>query len=103
MCWYDNTTMTVLHDDNADEMFSKGNALFSPIGVIRSPFLQPTGTPIQASVSGGAEGRVELFEAFEAGLKDLESFERIWLIYYFDRIKEPHPRLGRGTGDQQPG
>lgn len=59
-----------------------------PIGVIRTPFLRAAGTPIQSSVSQGAEGRVEVFPAFAAGLKDLEGFDRIWLLYFFDRAAE---------------
>ena len=46
------------------------------------------GTPIQSSVSRGVEGRVELFPGFEAGLRDLDGFDRVWLLYYFDRASE---------------
>jgi tRNA-Thr(GGU) m(6)t(6)A37 methyltransferase TsaA len=56
-----------------------------PIGVIYSPFLQATGAPIQPCFAKGAEGRVEVFEEFVPGLKDLVGFERIWLLYWFDR------------------
>lgn len=56
-----------------------------PIGVIHTPFKQAKGTPIQAAFADGAEGVVEVFEAYAAGLKDLEGFERIWLVYWFDR------------------
>jgi len=59
-----------------------------PIGVINSPFEQAAGTPIQPAFAKGAEGRVEVFPEYAAGLKDLEGFERIWLIYYFDRVVE---------------
>ncbi|MGO9230484.1 MAG: tRNA (N6-threonylcarbamoyladenosine(37)-N6)-methyltransferase TrmO, partial [Bryobacteraceae bacterium] len=64
-------------------------AAIQPIGVIRTPFARAAGTPIQSSVSRGAEGRVELFAGLEAGLRDIEGFERIWLIYSFDRASEP--------------
>ena len=57
--------------------------------MIRTPFARAAGTPIQSSVSGGAEGRVELFPGFEAGLRDVEGFERVWLLYSFDRASEP--------------
>ena len=56
-----------------------------PIGIIHSPFQQATGTPIQPRFSEGAEGTVEIFSAFLPGLKDLEGFDRIWLLYWFDR------------------
>jgi tRNA (adenine37-N6)-methyltransferase len=32
---------------------------------------------------------VELFPGFEQGLKDIEGFERVWLLYSFDRASEP--------------
>jgi tRNA-Thr(GGU) m(6)t(6)A37 methyltransferase TsaA len=60
-----------------------------PIGVIRTPFTRAAGTPIQSSVSRGTEGRVELFASFAAGLRDVEGFERLWLLYSFDRASEP--------------
>ncbi len=60
-----------------------------PIGSIRTPFKQATGTPIQSSAANGAEGTVEMFLEFEDGLKDLEQFERLWLIYRFDRASAP--------------
>ena len=61
----------------------------APIGIIRTPFQQATGTPIQSSVANGAEGTIELSPEFAPGLKDIEGFERIWLIYQFDRASEP--------------
>jgi tRNA-Thr(GGU) m(6)t(6)A37 methyltransferase TsaA len=59
-----------------------------PIGVIRTPFQEPTGTPIQPSRARGAKGTVEVFPEYAGGLKDLDGFERIWLIYWFDRAPE---------------
>lgn len=56
-----------------------------PIGTIRTPFQRAAGTPIQSSAASGAEGRVELFADFAAGLKDLDGFDRVWLLYVFDR------------------
>lgn len=60
-----------------------------PIGTIHTHFSQATGTPIQSSVANGAEGTIELLAEFELGLKDLEGFDRIWLIYQFDRASDP--------------
>lgn len=56
-----------------------------PIGVIHSPWTEPKGTPIQPAMAEGAEGTVELFEEFLPALKDLDGFERIWLVYWFHR------------------
>jgi tRNA-Thr(GGU) m(6)t(6)A37 methyltransferase TsaA len=59
-----------------------------PIGVIHSPFRDAAWTPIQPSLASGAQGHVEVFREFEGGLKDLAGFERIWLLYWFDRASE---------------
>jgi len=60
-----------------------------PIGVIHTPCRQAAGTPLQPSMAQGAEGTVEVFAEYAAGLKDLEGFERIWLIYWFHRAAPP--------------
>lgn len=57
--------------------------VFVPIGVIRSPFREPRGTPIQPPAARGARGRVELFPEYAQGLKDLEGFSHIILVYHF--------------------
>jgi tRNA-Thr(GGU) m(6)t(6)A37 methyltransferase TsaA len=64
-----------------------------PIGVIRSPFRQPAGTPIQPTYAVGVEGEVVVDEMFAEALDDLDGFERIWLIYSFDRAAPFKPRV----------
>src|SRR5579859_6116950 len=61
----------------------------TPIGIIHSPHKQAAGTPIQSALAPGVEGAIEVFPEYAAGLRDLEGFERIWLVYWFDRAKEP--------------
>ncbi|MCU0787966.1 MAG: tRNA (N6-threonylcarbamoyladenosine(37)-N6)-methyltransferase TrmO [Verrucomicrobia bacterium] len=56
-----------------------------PIGLIHSPHRQAEGTPIQPRWALGIEGRVNVFPEFAPGLRDLEGFERIWLIFWCDR------------------
>ena len=56
-----------------------------PIGTIRTPFSGASGTPIQSRYAPGAEGTVEIFTEFEPGLRDIDGFDRLWLIYLFDR------------------
>jgi tRNA-Thr(GGU) m(6)t(6)A37 methyltransferase TsaA len=60
-----------------------------PIGIINSAFKQALGTPIQPAFAKGAKGTVEVFPEYKEALKDLEGFERIWLIYWFDRSSNP--------------
>lgn len=64
-----------------------GTIELKPIGIIHSPFKQAIGTPIQPAFAESAEGTVEIFDEYIDGLKDLDGFERVWLIYFFDRSK----------------
>ena len=59
-----------------------------PIGLIRTPHRQAEGTPIQPRWAAGIEGTVEVFPEFAPGLRDLDGFDRIWLLYWFDRARE---------------
>jgi tRNA-Thr(GGU) m(6)t(6)A37 methyltransferase TsaA len=61
--------------------------IIRPIGVIRSPHRTPAGTPIQSTYAEEADGEVIVDESFAPALADIEGFERIWLIYCFDRAK----------------
>ena len=56
---------------------------YSPIGVIHSPFKRPKGTPIQPAAAEGINGSVEVFPQYAEGLKDIEGFSHIILIYHF--------------------
>lgn len=60
---------------------------FTPIGVIHSPFTEREGMPIQSARSM-VEGRVIIDEAYVEGLKDLEGFSHIYLLYVFDRAAD---------------
>ena len=53
-----------------------------PIGVIHSPFTDKAGTPIQA-VRSNATGQVRVYPEYAEGLKDLEGFSHIFLLYVF--------------------
>lgn len=56
---------------------------YAPIGIIRSPFKELEGMPIQPTGAAGVEGTVEVFEEFREGLKDLEGFSHLILLYHF--------------------
>ena len=61
---------------------------FKPIGIIHSPFKQAKGTPIQPLAAKGIKGEVEIFPEYIEGLKDLEGFSYIHLIYFFHLVKD---------------
>jgi len=53
------------------------------IGTIHSPFTVPKGAPIQPIGALGINGTIELFPEYVDGLKDLDGFSHIILLYYF--------------------
>ncbi len=56
---------------------------FSPIGVIRSPFKEIEDMPVQAKAAARISGKVELASKFVAGIRDLEGFSHLILLYHF--------------------
>jgi tRNA-Thr(GGU) m(6)t(6)A37 methyltransferase TsaA len=56
--------------------------LMRSIGVIHSPFTDKDKTPIQASRSQ-AVSMVEIFAEFAAGLRDIDGFSHVILLYAF--------------------
>ncbi len=60
---------------------------YKPIGIIHSPFKDIEGMPIQPSGAQGIAGTVEIEPAYADGLKDLEGFSHIMLLYHFHLSK----------------
>ncbi|HEC92076.1 MAG TPA: tRNA (N6-threonylcarbamoyladenosine(37)-N6)-methyltransferase TrmO [Candidatus Atribacteria bacterium] len=65
-----------------------GEIKYKPIGIIHSPFKEPKGTPIQPTAAKGVDGTVEVFPEYVEGLKDLDGFSHIILIYHFHLSKK---------------
>ncbi|AEA46436.1 tRNA (N6-threonylcarbamoyladenosine(37)-N6)-methyltransferase TrmO [Archaeoglobus veneficus] len=57
--------------------------VYEPIGIIHSPFKSKEGVPIQPVYARGVEGYIELFTEYAEGLKDIEGFSHLILIYHF--------------------
>ncbi len=57
--------------------------IYKPIGQIKTPFKTREGMPIQPTGAKGIKGEVEIYPEFADGLKDLDGFSHIILIYYF--------------------
>jgi tRNA-Thr(GGU) m(6)t(6)A37 methyltransferase TsaA len=57
------------------------------IGVIHTPFTRPEGMPIQPPGGAGVTGSVEIFPEYVEGLKDLDGFSHIFLIYRLHEVK----------------
>jgi tRNA (adenine37-N6)-methyltransferase len=57
-----------------------------PIGIIHSPHAEKEETPIQGAFRPEGVGWIEVFPEYEEGLKDIEGFSHIILLYVFDRV-----------------
>ena len=60
---------------------------YKPIGIIHSDYKQPEGVPIQGTLFENSKGWVEVFSENKDGLKDLDGFSHIFLIYHFHLSK----------------
>jgi tRNA-Thr(GGU) m(6)t(6)A37 methyltransferase TsaA len=67
---------------------SKNEIVFNQIGTIHSPFHDPVGVPIQPRAGVGVKGKIILDPIYKDGLKDLEGFSHLILIYFFHRSGE---------------
>jgi tRNA-Thr(GGU) m(6)t(6)A37 methyltransferase TsaA len=67
----------------------KKDMVIDPIGYIRSEHTEASKTPIQPVYARGCRGKAEILPEYEEGLRDLEEFSHVIIIYYFHRAKEP--------------
>ena len=59
------------------------------IGMIHSEHRRPEETPIQPEFAHGCEGWVDVYPAYVDGLKDIEGFTHLILLYAFHAAEEP--------------
>ena len=76
---------------------------YRPIGIIHSPFKEPKGTPIQPTAAKGVRGKVEVFPEFADGLKDLDGFSHIILLYHLHLSGEASLRVKPFLDDEERG
>jgi tRNA (adenine37-N6)-methyltransferase len=58
---------------------------FTPIGVVRTPFPDHAGMPIQTVAAKGVRGTIELDPAYAGALADLDGFTHLHLITHMHR------------------
>jgi len=58
-----------------------------PIGYIRSEHKNAENTPIQPVFAPECKGQVEVFPEFTEGLKDIEGFSHVILLYWLHKTK----------------
>ena len=61
---------------------------FKPIGKIQTPHKTKEDCPIQPIYASNAEGKIEIFKQYAIGLKDIETFSHLHILYLFDRAGE---------------
>lgn len=59
------------------------------IATIHSPFDNLENMPIQPKGAKETYATIEFKEEYVEGLKDLDGFSHVYLIYYFHKVKEP--------------
>jgi len=69
-----------------------------PIGVGRSPYQTRDDVPKGLGARHEAEGRLEIFPEFAAGLADIEGFSHLYVIWIFDRAAD-YELLGKNPTD----
>ena len=69
------------------------DTLMRPIGIIHTPHCDQEGAPIQPTFAEGARGTVTIFDSYLEALADLDGFERIGLVFEFDRAKDWSSRV----------
>jgi tRNA-Thr(GGU) m(6)t(6)A37 methyltransferase TsaA len=63
----------------------EGLISIAPIGVVRSPFSELAGMPLQSVAGREVAGTVEILPALAAGLRDLEGFSHVHLLTWLHR------------------
>ena len=58
---------------------------FKQIGIISTPYKAKSGVPIQGVFDRGSRGYAEIYDEYTQGLKDIEGFSHLILIYVFNQ------------------
>jgi tRNA-Thr(GGU) m(6)t(6)A37 methyltransferase TsaA len=66
---------------------------YTPIGVVRSPYGQLDGMPLQTVAAPEVEARVELDPAVHGALRDLDGFSHLWLLVHLHAIEGWSPEV----------
>jgi len=72
-----------------------------PIGFVRSPYEETGAVPKGLGAKHEAEGMLEILAEFEPGLKDIEGFSHVFVLWEFDRA-QGFELLGTPPSDDRP-
>lgn len=74
--------------------------VLQPIGVLRTPHRVPERTPVQPVYARGCSGLAEVWPAYRAGLRDLDGFSHVLLLYHLHRAGPAQLTVHPFTGDR---
>src|SRR5579859_727820 len=72
-----------------------------PVGFVHSPFSQTAQVPRGLGAKHEEDGALEILPEFEAGLKDIEGFSHLYVLWVFDR-SQGYDLVGTPPCDTQP-
>src|SRR3954453_3128106 len=76
---------------------------FHPIGILHTPYATTREIPKGLGTEHNAEGTIEIFPEFEAGLQDVEGFSHLYVFWVFDRAGAlPETWVGTPPADDRP-
>ena len=62
--------------------------IMESIATVRSPFCSLVDMPVQPKGAKDVYATIEFKKEYQTGLKDLEGFSHLYLLYYFHKVKE---------------
>jgi len=77
------------------------NWTMRPIGFVRSPFAEANQVPRGLGAKHEEEGTLEILPEFEPGLKDIDGFSHLFVLWVFDRSQGVE-LVGTPPCDNQP-
>ena len=77
--------------------------VYRPIGILHTPFRDLAGMPIQPTGEASAPGTARIFPSFADGLKDLEGFSHIILLYHMHQVQRTDLRVVPFLGSEAHG
>jgi len=81
----------------------RGKIVYRPIGVIHSEHVEKEKTPIQPVFAKGCRGKIEVFPRFAKGLRDVEGFSHVYIIYHLHRSGKPKLKVKPFLQDKEHG
>jgi tRNA-Thr(GGU) m(6)t(6)A37 methyltransferase TsaA len=73
------------------------------IGIIHSPFVDLEGMPIQPTGTASAPGVAEVFPEYAEGLRDLDGFSHVILLYHLHKVRRVSFSVTPFLGDETRG